>query len=297
MLTIHTLDLRFLGADHAIAAYAIPDDAGITLVECGPYSTHDHLLAALTAAGLDPDRVHTVLLTHIHFDHAGAAWWWAARGARIYVHPRGYKHLLDPSRLYGSAARLYGEANMARLWGKMGNIAPEQLNAVEDRETLQLGGLTWTAHHTPGHASHHVAWQLEDVVFTGDVGGVRIGDGPVVPPCPPPDIDVAAWDNSIERLRSLNAKTFYPTHYGAQPASEAYLDELQQRLHRYSDWMRGQLATEGDDAPSLTRRFEEMVVKEFRSAGLNDDVIAAYRAANPPLLSVGGLKRCIEKFG
>lgn len=115
--TVHTIDLNFLGAREAIAAYAVADEDGITLVECGPFSTHDHLLAGLDALGFSPEDVHTLLLTHIHFDHAGAAWWWADRGVKVWVHPVGLKHMIDPTRLYDSARRIYGD-KMERLWGK-----------------------------------------------------------------------------------------------------------------------------------------------------------------------------------
>ena len=124
-MQVHTIDLQFLGEAAAIAAYAVPDARGITLVECGPYATHANLLAGLKEIGLDPETVHTLLLTHIHFDHAGAAWWWAKKkGTKIYVHPRGYKHMVDPERLYASAARIYGEDRMEQLVGPDGTNRP-----------------------------------------------------------------------------------------------------------------------------------------------------------------------------
>ncbi len=228
---IHTIDLNFLEVAGAIAAFVIPTDKGGILVETGPYSTHETLLAAVNKMGLQPADIHAVLLTHIHFDHAGAAWWWARQGATVYVHPAGYKHLQNPERLWNSAARIYGD-DMDRLWGEMHPIDPEKLIAVADRENLQLDGVTVTAHHTPGHAKHHIAWQVGEELLTGDVGGVKIGSGPVVPPCPPPDIDLPAWETSIARIREIAPRRLYLTHFGPVENTEGHLRELETRLEK-----------------------------------------------------------------
>lgn len=292
MPIIHTIDLKFLNETAAIAAFVIEDKTGpgLTLVECGPFSTHENLLVGMAAAGLKPEDVHTVLLTHIHFDHAGAAWWWAEQGAKVFVHPRGLRHMIDPTRLYGSAARIYGEDKMEQLWGKMEVIAPEKISAVEDREVLHIGEYDWTAHHTPGHASHHIAWELDDVVFTGDVGGVMIKGGPVVPPCPPPDINLEEWMTSIDRLKSLGAKQFYLTHYDAVDATGDHLDQLAGRLKAYVGYVEKELAA-GKSVEGIVPGFTIFVETELRENGVGDDTIGAYRAANPPYMSVAGIAR------
>ncbi|NJC24873.1 MBL fold metallo-hydrolase [Neolewinella antarctica] len=291
-MLVHTIDLKFLGEPAAIAAFVIPDAAGYTMVECGPFSTHETLLAQLAVLEIAPSEIHTLLLTHIHFDHAGAAWWWAARGTRVYVHPRGLKHMIDPTRLYGSAARIYGEDNMAKLWGKMEKIDAASITAVGDREALALGGHTWTAHHTPGHASHHIAWQVRKVVFTGDVGGVKIKGGPVVPPCPPPDINAEDWNASLDRLASLSVNKFYLTHYGEVPVAD-HLPALRKRLTSYVEWVANRLLTI-DDPAELVPGFTEMVEAELRQNGVPEKVISAYRVANPPYMSVAGIARYLS---
>lgn len=280
----------------AIAAFAVEDDAGITLVECGPFSTHDNLIAGLEAKGLNPNTVHTLLLSHIHFDHAGAAWWWAQRGTRIYVHPKGLKHMIDPTKLYGSAARIYGEDKMEELWGKMNKIDPYDIGSAEDRIRLTIGGQTWVAHHTPGHASHHIAWQLGKTVFTGDVGGVMIKGGPVVPPCPPPDINVSHWRSSIARLRSLRAEKFYLTHYGEVSAKGDHLEQLMTRLDAYVDFVLAQVRA-GKAEEDIVPAFTEFVETELREKGVGADTIGAYRAANPPYMSVSGIMRWLKLSG
>lgn len=296
MPIIHTIDLKFKGETAAIAAYAVEDAAGITLVECGPFSTHDNLLGGLRQAGLDPGNVHTVLLTHIHFDHAGAAWWWARRGARIYVHPKGLKHMIDPARLYASAARIYGEDKMEKLWGKMEKIDPYDIGSVEDRTRMTIGGQLWVAHHTPGHASHHIAWQLGKKVFTGDVGGVRIQGGPVVPPCPPPDVNVSQWDSSLSRLRSLRAEAFYLTHYGTVSAKGNHLKELTKRLNAYVKFVEKGLKA-GRTEEEIVSGFKEFVEADLRKNGVTDATIGAYRAANPAGMSVAGIARWLALRG
>jgi len=290
MSTIHTIDLKFLGEPAAIAAFAVEDAAGVTLVECGPYSTHDNLIAGLKAVGIRPGDVHTLLLSHIHFDHAGAAWWWARHGTKVYVHPQGLKHMIDPTRLYASAARIYGEDKMDALWGKMEQIDPYDIGAVTDRSRLTFGGNTWVVHHTPGHASHHIAWQLGKVVFTGDVGGVKIKGGPVVPPCPPPDINLTHWRESIQRLRSLRAEKFYLTHYGEVDAKSDHLKQLADRLEGYVGWVERARA-KGQTEEEMTAGFTEFVEADLRNNGVTDEMIGAYRAANPPGMSVAGILR------
>jgi len=290
MPTIHTIDLKFLNEPAAIAAFAVEDADGVTLVESGPFSTHENLITGLAEVGIEPGDVHTLLLTHIHFDHAGAAWWWAQRGAKVYVHPRGLRHMIDPTRLYGSAARIYGEERMESLWGRMEQIAPANIAEVADRASLQIGGNTWTAHHTPGHASHHIAWQLSDIVFTGDVGGVMIKGGPVVPPLPPPDINVTEWKASIERLGSLNAETFYLTHYGPVPAGGAHLQKLSDRLDSYVGWVEQEAKT-GKSVEEMVPGFTKFSEGNLRKEGVSETVIKAYRAANPPYMSVAGIVR------
>lgn len=292
-MKVHAIDLQFLGETAAIASFAVPDDKGFTLVECGPFACHEYLISGLSKLGIKPSEVHTLLLTHIHFDHAGAAWWWAKQGTKVYVHPRGLKHMIDPTRLYNSAARIYGDDNMERLWGKMEEINPENISAVSNGQKLEIAGNEWIAHHTPGHASHHIAWQVGEVVFTGDVGGVMIKGGPVVPPCPPPDINVVEWNRSLDLLESLNASTFYLTHFGAVETN-AHIPALRKRLNDYVAWVAERIAAVEDPA-ELVPGFTTMVETELSSNGVGETVIQAYRAANPPYMSVAGIARWLSQ--
>ena len=289
---VTTIDLNFLGKPRSIAAFAVKDEAGYSLVECGPFSTHETLLAGLREGGISPEAVHSLFLTHIHFDHAGAAWWWARQGTQVYVHPRGLRHMVDPTRLYNSAKQLYGD-RMEFLWGTMEGINPDRITSVEDRAVIERNGREWIAHHTPGHASHHIAWETGGTVFTGDVGGCRIADGPVVPPCPPPDIDASAWRSSIDRLRSLRSERFFLTHYGEVTDTSSHLTDLGDRLDRYVAWMEPYYR-DGTAAATIEPMFKRYVTDELTSLGVGEANLASYLAANPPYMSVSGLLRWLR---
>lgn len=160
-MKIHTIDLRFMGVERSIAAFAVEGPEGTVLIECGPHSTIANLETGLTNAGLSMSDIKHVFLSHIHFDHAGAAWVFADAGATIYVHPIGLPHLASPEKLYNSAKQIYGD-QMEILWGRMEPIAAEQLYAPQHGEVIKVCGLKLTALYTPGHAVHHIAWEVAE---------------------------------------------------------------------------------------------------------------------------------------
>lgn len=282
------LDLHFQ-AEGTVGAFLVRTKEGPVLVETGPESLAGHLEAALQAQGFALADVRHVFLTHIHLDHAGAAWRLARHGARIYVHPRGAVHLAEPGKLLDSARRIYGEA-MERLWGRLEPIPADQITTLEDGETIRLGGLALQAIHTPGHAVHHITYRLEDGLFTGDVGGIRIGQGPVIPPFPPPDIDLEAWQISIARMRAVRPTHIYPTHFGIKGDGLAHLDSLEENLHRIAGWMRDQLAA-GLTEEALVPRFQDYMEALLAGQGLTGEAIQDYEIADPAFMSVHGLAR------
>lgn len=290
---IHVIDLEFLGIPHTIASFLIDSKDGPFLIETGPYSTFPRLEAGLQAHGYTPADVKHVLLTHIHLDHAGAAWAFAKNGAQIYMHPFGERHMENPEKLLSSARRIYQDM-MDKLWGAMHPIPGHQITTPGDEDKVQIGEHEVQAIYSPGHAVHHIAWLLDDTLFTGDVAGVKIADGMVVPPCPPPDINIEDWDASIARIRELAPRRLYLTHFGEVTNVSEHLDELEERLHQWAAWMRPRYES-GESMADITPAFEEMVRRQLADFGIDQAGIQKYEAANPPWMSVAGLLRYWKK--
>jgi glyoxylase-like metal-dependent hydrolase (beta-lactamase superfamily II) len=289
-----TLDLNFQGRPHAIAAYLIRHDQGAVLVESGPGSTLPALQAGLEFEGLSPRDITHVLLTHIHLDHAGAAGWLARQGARIYVHPVGAPHMLNPQRLITSAARIYGD-RMDSLWGEFLPVPVDKLTVLRDGDTVDVGDLHFTAIDTPGHAEHHYAYLFEDICFSGDVGGVRIpGYQYLRVPMPPPELHLERWHESIARLRRENFKYIAPTHFGVFSDVVWHLREVEKGLETASRWLEDVMPSE-PPIDELRQSYTDWVMKEGERIGLNEEVVRAYELANPLGMSADGLLRYWRK--
>ncbi|MEL6673377.1 MAG: MBL fold metallo-hydrolase [Bacteroidota bacterium] len=289
---VHLIDLNFQ-LPKTIASFVVPSDAGPILIETGPHSVFPILEKGLADLGYKVSDIKHVLLSHIHFDHAGAAWALAEAGATIYVHPRGWKHMHDPSRLYESAKRIYQD-KMEELWGEMHAIPAEQLMAIEDGITLNLGGHEFTALHTPGHANHHIAWKWNDTVFTGDVAGCRIEGGPIVPPCPPPDINLEAWEASIDRILSHEPQRLFLTHFGEVTDVADHFAQLKEILKDWGAWIKPHWEA-GKSAGEITSAFQAYADAQLAEQGADAVSIARYNAANPAWMSVAGLMRYWQK--
>ncbi|WP_282776913.1 MBL fold metallo-hydrolase [Phaeodactylibacter xiamenensis] len=292
---IKVLDLHFLDKSDTIAAFLAETSAGPILFETGPYSTFSHLKAGLAAHGYRPEDIAHVFITHIHLDHAGAAWAMAEAGATIYLHPFGKAHMHDPSKLVASATRIYGD-DMERLWSTMKGIPAAQLKTVEHEDTIKIGDTEITAWHTPGHAVHHIAWQVGSVLIAGDVAGVKIGAAPVVPPCPPPDINVEDWQASLNLIRQLPLQNIYLTHYGRIAGANipVHLDELEQELLDWAEWMKPHFEA-GSDPKSITPEFMAWVQGRLIEKGVSASMLEIYENANPSWMSVAGLLRYWKK--
>ena len=241
-----TLDAQFQNKAGIIAVYVVPHANGAVLIDCGPGSTVPAVLRALDGVGYAPHQITDVLLTHIHLDHAGAAGWWATQGARIHVHPVGAPHLLNPEKLLASAQRIYGD-DMDRLWGSFLPVPSELLIQHQDNDIIEIGAHKFVALDTPGHAEHHFAYHWQDVIFSGDIGGVRVGGlKHVRPPTPPPEFHFEKWQRSIQRLRAENFRYIAPTHFGMYDDKDAHLDALTRNLDAIRAW----LETEMQNAPT-----------------------------------------------
>ena len=292
-MKIHIIDLHFGGTPHAIAAFLIESQHGLILIESGPYSTYPTLEKRIRELGHQPEDIQHLFLTHIHLDHAGAAWKFAQNGTKIYVHPRGKKHLVDPSRLWNSAKRIYQD-QMETLWGDMQPIEESQISTPKHGDTITIGNLKLVSWYTPGHASHHIAWQLGQLAFTGDVAGVRVHPPLTVAPCPPPDIDLETWQESIALLKDLNLERIYLTHFGAYEEVNNHLHQLGEAMWDWAHWIKPYVEKKEDPA-SVVPLFEEYVNSQYKRAGLTEQEIRQYQNANPAWMSVYGLFRYWSK--
>jgi glyoxylase-like metal-dependent hydrolase (beta-lactamase superfamily II) len=233
------VDVKFLGYPQIIATAVLRGPGGVALVDPGPSSTLPTLRAALAERGIGPADLRAILLTHIHLDHAGATGTLVRElpHVTVYVQRCGAGHLIDPAKLLDSATRLYG-ADMDRLWGEFLAVPAANVKALDGGETIEAGGLTLEVAYTPGHASHHVCYfdRSSGVAFTGDVAGIRRGSGRyVMPPTPPPDIDLELWARSLDRVMAWAPDTLFITHFGPWQESRAHLEEMRDRL---ADWGR-----------------------------------------------------------
>ncbi len=291
-----TLDLNFQGRLHAIASYLIRTADSAVLIESGPGSTLPALEAGLAKEGLSSRHVTHVLLTHIHLDHAGAAGWLAQQGAKIYVHPVGAPHMLNPEKLLASAARIYGDRMQSR-WGEFLPVPESQLKVPNDAEAIVIGNLEFIPINTPGHAEHHYAYLFEDICFSGDVGGVRIpGYQYLRVPMPPPELHLERWHESIARLRKEKFTRIAPTHFGIYNDPEWQLREVEKGLDSAARWLEQTMSEDSSiEIEALRQSFTEWMMEEGVQMGLSEDVMDAYTLANPPGMSADGLLRYWRK--
>lgn len=294
-MKIHVLDTRQLGHAGIVAATALETNDGIALFDTGPESTYENVVAAFRQSGSDPKDVRHVFLSHIHFDHAGAAWRFAELNAKIYVHPRGAPHLIDPTKLVESATRIFGD-DMERLWGRIGPIPAERVKILEDNEIVRVPPFEIRAIATPGHASHHHVYYWDDNVFGGDIAGVRIGNGPPIPPFVPPELHVESWLESIHKIRALKPSNLYLPHFGKVNASVPdHLDALEERVNCWSEWLRDEIRA-GSNEERLRAEFAEYEHRDLRAWGASEEDVQGYEAADPSYMAVGAAIRYWRKY-
>jgi glyoxylase-like metal-dependent hydrolase (beta-lactamase superfamily II) len=241
---IDYVDVRFLGLPEIIATAVLTGPRGVALIDPGPTTSLENLRSALAGRGISMSDVRQLLLTHIHLDHGGATGTIVREnpGIEVFVHARGAPHMVDPSKLLASAGRLYG-ADMARLWGEFLPVPADRVCVLEGGERITAGGRELDVAYTPGHASHHVSYfdRSSRIAFVGDTAGIRRpphtagGAAYVMPPTPPPDIDLEAWRESEQRILGWDPDTLFLTHFGPCHGARLHFQELMDHL---ADWSR-----------------------------------------------------------
>lgn len=252
------------------------------LVDCGPSTCVETLEAELNEHGLALEDLRHLVLTHIHLDHAGAAGTLVRSNPALRVHVSvvGAPHVVDPSRLERSARRLY-EDEFDRLWGELAPVPQENVVVIGERV---LGLEAWP---TPGHASHHVSFLDEEGrCFSGDAAGARIVPSRYIAPvAPPPDIDLEAWERSLDAIEARNPRALCLPHFGVVEEPAEHLTDMRRRLRTWAQRVRA-----GATAEEFERSVEEEVAGEA-----DPETIETYRQAAPFWQSHAGLKRYWEK--
>lgn len=294
---ISQIDLQFQGMEHVIAAYLLRGGGEAALIEVGPSSARPALDAGLLAAGVGWDDVARLLVTHIHLDHAGAAGpiMRAHTRPRISVHPVGAPHLANPDKLIASATRIYGD-QMESLWGDFAPIDPARIDEVKDGVPIEVAGRELVPFFTPGHAIHHVAYldNATQMLFTGDVAGVRIPSmSYVCPPTPPPDLDPEAWAESVRRMQELEVRRLALTHFGVFDDVRDHLGQVLPNLDDFIGQGRSSLGPDGDtwDLTAALQRLEKSQIGE------DSPLFAPLELATPAYMAALGLKRLLKKRG
>jgi glyoxylase-like metal-dependent hydrolase (beta-lactamase superfamily II) len=291
-MTITCIDQEFLGTPNVIASYLVEGPQGLFLIEAGPASTQATLEAKILALGVKLEEIRDVLVTHIHLDHAGGAGYWARRGARIHVHPKGAPHLVDPEKLLASASRIYLD-RMDELWGLTLPV-PQELVVPVSEGPFGLAGLDVRAWDTPGHAAHHLAFSIGADLFTGDVAGVRLpGSSYVSVPAPPPEFHLETWQSSLAKLIALAPERLHLTHFSGGFPGLAHLRQLSQRLASCVEFVsQNQMLS----APELSAAYQAWDREQAAVSGVDEPTYAAYEKANPSFMSAQGIARYLAKY-
>jgi glyoxylase-like metal-dependent hydrolase (beta-lactamase superfamily II) len=272
---VRLIDVRHLGRERVIGCWELDG----VLIDPGPTSSMGTLIEALGG-----ERPRALLITHIHLDHAGSSGNLVRRWPElpVYVHERGARHLADPAKLLASAERLYGD-QMERLWGEVAPVPESNLQPLSGGEEV----LGFKVAYTPGHASHHVTYfhPPSGRAFVGDMAAVRIPPSNfVMPPTPPPDIDLELWEDSIEGILDWQPDSLGLTHFDAVEEPEAHFELVRERLRE-----QGRLARE-----LSSDQFEQRILEQV-AAGADAETGDALLQAVPPEQQWWGLDRYWSK--
>jgi len=288
-----TIDLNFFGFPGAIASYLIRLPHQAVLIEPGPASTIPMLEKAFGDVDVKPSDISDVFITHIHLDHAGAVGWLAEQGATIHVHPNGAPHLINPEKLIQSATRIYGDL-MDTLWGEFKAVDEKNIHIPQDNEIITIDGYDFQLLDTPGHSNHHYAILFDGILFSGDIGGIRIGNTSHIElPTPPPEFNPPKWRASLKRLRDLPLQAIAPTHFGIYRDVDYHLNQLLDQLDQLEEWLE-KIMPSDPSVDALSDALGQWLDHQGRSR-LPQDYQPYFAYLNPTWMSAAGIFRYWHK--
>jgi glyoxylase-like metal-dependent hydrolase (beta-lactamase superfamily II) len=291
------LDLNWMGRPHSIGAVLLESGGQYAILDPGPASTLETLRAELQSRELSVSDLNAIFLTHIHLDHAGASGSLLRENPnlRVFVHSKGAAHLAEPSKLLASAGRLWGD-DLSRLFGETLAVPERNIQILDGAETLMVGTRKIDVIYTPGHASHHLTYfdEREGVAFAGDTAGIRIANGPyIMPATPPPDIDLAVWEQSFAAILDRRPSRLFVTHFGYAENPAKHIADFRERLHLWAEITEQAMQSKSDMAAALQSFLEQTQTEMREYLSEADAEQHAFTAGLP--LSFLGLARHIRK--
>ena len=256
---VYCIDTMINNEKDAVCCYIINSEKAC-IVDCGSTSTANEILNAIDELGISRDDVRYIAVTHIHLDHGGGAGRLLKyfKNAKVLVHPKGFKHLINPLKLWNAAKSLLGD--IAEIYQAPEPCEESKILAVKDMQTIDLGDCKLMALHTPGHAVHHVSFYLSKhkTLFTGDSAGMQY-NGMIVPTTPPP-FDFNESLKSLEKMMELNPKIIAFTHFGF--GKSELLKKVYKKIVEWVDIAK-EVVSKGGDAMDLQNKILELD-SEFR---------------------------------
>ena len=292
------VSLPFLGEHEIIGSYLLAGENELAIIDPGPGSMLESLLASIREAGFDPQDVTHILPTHVHLDHAGATGSLVRLlpKAQVYVHSKGAPHLIDPSKVLASAQRIYG-SRLKPMWGEIEPTPAPRVHRIEGGAILQVAGRRLEVHYTPGHAVHHVIFfdAHSGELFAGDVAGVRLpGVDYVRPPTPPPDLDLEAWSDSLSLIRSLRPDVLYIGHFGAVRDIPQHFARLREKLSAWGEFVLDAMR-KGKEEAEIIALLIEQTQPELQRIARDPHAIQRYEIATNYAMTVQGYMRYWRK--
>jgi glyoxylase-like metal-dependent hydrolase (beta-lactamase superfamily II) len=296
---IHSIDTLMSGYSGITAGYLIASSRPC-LVETGTAKSAPAVQRALDALGIGANDLATIAVTHIHLDHAGGVGDLAAAypNAEIVVHQRGARHLADPSKLMGSARRVFGDL-MDTVFGELAPTDSLRIRAVDDVGTIDLGGgRELTTYYSPGHAQHHVGLldsQSGDL-YVGDAAGIFMPEtGAIRPSTPPPDFDLDAALKSLRHFADLGPQRLLFSHFGPVAHVGSALEEAAEELQDWVDAVR-EIRADALDLDHAVTMLRERTAERYGRLYTDPALDEKFEHLNSTATNINGINRWLDKL-